>query len=74
MKKKTEFLRELRKTGFCEFKVTVCRAVHLRECALGELLLTVIISNNNDFLAVLLELKKGIQHKPSTTNVYSHTF
>ena len=56
--KNTEFLRELRKTGFCEFKVTVRRAVHLRECALGELPLTVIISNNNDFLAVLLELKK----------------
>ena len=63
--KNTEFLRELRKTGFCEFKVTVRRAVHLREYALGELPLTVIISNNNDFLAVLLELKKGIQHKPS---------
>ena len=56
--KNTEFLRELRKTGFCEFKVTVRRAVHLRECVLGELRLTVIISNNNDFLAVLLEFQK----------------
>ena len=53
--KNTEFLRELRKTGFCESKVTVRRAVHLRECALGELPLTEIISKNNDFLPVLLE-------------------
>ena len=60
----------MRKTGFCEFKVTVRRAVHLRECALGELPLTVIISNNNDFLAVLLELKKKVY---STSHHFNNT-
>ena len=32
-------------TVFCEFKAAVSRAVCLRECALGELPLTAIISN-----------------------------
>ena len=34
-----------KKSGFCEFKAAVSRAVCLRECALGELPLTAIISN-----------------------------
>ena len=56
--KNTEFLQELRKTGFCEFKAAVSRAVCLRECALGELPLISWLC--------LLELKKNsIQHKSS---------
>ena len=30
--KNTEFLWVLRKTGFCDFKAAVSRAVYLREC------------------------------------------
>ena len=56
----------LRKTGSCEFKAAVSRAVCLQECVLGELPLTAIISSDecNDFLAVLLEFKNiSILHR-----------